>query len=153
MTVGSWGLPEETVRTIQEGWLYGGDFGKFDDERYLYIVGRKHDMIISGGKNIYPGEIEEVVYTHEAVLEAAVIGVPDDYWGESVKAFVVLKNGMKVTEKEIINLCKENVASYKKPRSVEFMHELPKSPTGMILKRVIREQYWQGSEKGVMNHG
>ena len=110
---------------------------------------RKHDMIISGGKNIYPREIEEVIYTHEAVLEAAVIGVPDDYWGESVKAFVVLKNGMTVAEEEIINLCKENIASYKKPRSVEFMHELPKSPTGKILKRVIREQYWQGSEKGV----
>ena len=98
MTVGYWGLHEETARTIQEGWLYSGDFGKFDDERYLYIVDLKHDMIISGGKNIYPREIEEVVYTHEAVLEAAVIGVPDDYWGESVKAFVVLKNGMKVTE-------------------------------------------------------
>ena len=149
MTIGYWGLPEETARTIQEGWLYTGDFGKFDDERYVYIVDRKHDMIISGGKNIYPREIEEVIYTHGAVLEAAVIGVPDDYWGESVKAFVVLKNGMKVTEEEIINLCKENIASYKKPRSVEFMHELPKSPTGKILKRVIREQYWQGSEKGV----
>jgi len=149
MTIGYWGLPEETARTIQEGWLYTGDFGKFDDERYVYIVDRKHDMIISGGKNIYPREIEEVIYTHSAVLEAAVIGVPDDYWGESVKAFVVLKNGMKVTEEEIINLCKENIASYKKPRSVEFMHELPKSPTGKILKRVIREQCWQGSEKRV----
>jgi acyl-CoA synthetase (AMP-forming)/AMP-acid ligase II len=149
MTIGYWGLPEETAKTIQEGWLYTGDFGKFDDERYVYIVDRKHDMIISGGKNIYPREIEEVIYTHEAVLEAAVIGVPDDYWGESVKAFVVLKNGMKVTEDEIINLCKENIANYKKPRSVEFMHELPKSPTGKILKRVIREKSWQGSEKGV----
>jgi long-chain acyl-CoA synthetase len=106
-------------------------------------------MIISGGKNIYPREIEEVIYTHGAVLEAAVIGVPDDYWRESVRAFVVLKNRMKITEKEIINLCKENVASYKKPRSVEFMHELPKSPTGKILKTVIREKYLQGTEKGV----
>jgi long-chain acyl-CoA synthetase len=106
-------------------------------------------MIIRGGKNIYPREIEEVIYTHGAVLEAAVIGVSDDYWGESVRAFVVLKNRMKITEEQIINLCKENVASYKKPRPVEFMHELPKSPAGKILKRVIREQYWQGSEKGV----
>ena len=106
-------------------------------------------MTISGGKKVHPREIEEVIYTPGAVLEAAVIVVPHDYWGEPVKAFVVLKNGMKVTEEKIINLCKENIASYNKPRSVEFMNELPKSPTGKILKRVIREQYWQGSEKGV----
>ncbi len=96
-------------------------------------------MIISGGKNIYPREIGEVIYTHEAVLEAAVIGVPDDYWGESVKAYVILKEGMKVTEQEIIDLCKQTIASYKKPRSVEFVRQLPKSPTGKILKRVMRD--------------
>lgn len=144
MTIGYWRLPEETASAIQDGWLRTGDFGKFDDEKYVYIVDRKHDMIISGGKNIYPREIEEVIYTHPAVLEAAVIGVPDDYWGESVKAFVVLKDGMKATEEEIIGLCKENIASYKKPKSVEFLEQLPKSPTGKILKRVIREEYWQG---------
>jgi acyl-CoA synthetase (AMP-forming)/AMP-acid ligase II len=149
MTIGYWGLPEETAKTIRNGWLYTGDFGRFDDEKYVYIVDRKNDMIISGGKNIYPREIEEVLYSHEAVLEAAVIGVPDDYWGESVKAFVVLKDGMKTTEKEIINLCKDNIASYKKPRSVEFVPQLPKSPTGKILKRVIREQYWSGRERKV----
>jgi acyl-CoA synthetase (AMP-forming)/AMP-acid ligase II len=146
MTLGYWRLPEETSRTIQNGWLYTGDFGKFDEGGYVYIVDRKHDMIISGGKNIYPREIEEVIYTHEAVLETAVIGVPDDYWGESVKAFVVLKDGMRASEEEIINLCKENIASYKKPRSVEFVQQLPKSPTGKILKRVIREQYGKSSE-------
>ncbi|MBI4965449.1 MAG: long-chain-fatty-acid--CoA ligase [Desulfomonile tiedjei] len=149
MTMGYWDLPEETAKTIRNGWLYTGDFGKFDDERYVYIVDRKHDMIISGGKNIYPREIEEVIYTHEAVLEAAVIGIPDDYWGESVKAFVVLKDGMKATEEEIITLCKNNIASYKKPRSIEFLQQLPKSPTGKILKRVIREQYWEGKERRV----
>lgn len=149
MTVGYWDLPEETAKAIRNGWLHTGDFGKFDDERYVYIVDRKHDMIISGGKNIYPREIEEVLYTHGAVLEAAVIGVPDDYWGESVKAFVVLKDGMKATEEEIISLCKNNIASYKKPRSVEFVDQLPKSPTGKILKRVIREQYWDGRERKV----
>lgn len=146
MTLGYWRLPEETARTIQNGWLYTGDFGKFDEGGYVYIVDRKHDMIISGGKNIYPREIEEVIYTHEAVLETAVIGVPDDYWGESVKAFVVLKDGMRASEEEIINLCKENIASYKKPRSVEFVQQLPKSPTGKILKRVIREQYGKSGE-------
>jgi long-chain acyl-CoA synthetase len=149
MTIGYWDLPEETARTIQNGWLYTGDFGKFDEDRYVYIVDRKNDMIISGGKNIYPREIEEILYTHEAVLEAAVIGVPDDYWGESVKAFVVVKDGKNLSEAEIINLCKENIASYKKPRSVAFVEELPKSPTGKILKRVIREQYWKNSAGAV----
>lgn len=149
MTIGYWELPEETARTIRNGWLYTGDFGKFDEDRYVYIVDRKNDMIISGGKNIYPREIEEIIYAHEAVLEAAVIGVPDDYWGESVKAFVVLKDGKHATETEIINLCKENIASYKKPRSVAFVDQLPKSPTGKILKRVIREQYWSDNEKAV----
>jgi acyl-CoA synthetase (AMP-forming)/AMP-acid ligase II len=141
MTIGYWNLPEKTAATIKEGWLYTGDFGRFDGDGYLFIVDRKDDMIISGGKNIYPREIEEVLYTHPAVLEAAVIGVPDDYWGESVKAFVVLKEGMCATEDEIIDLCKKTIASYKKPRSVEFLRQLPKSPTGKILKREIKAQY------------
>jgi acyl-CoA synthetase (AMP-forming)/AMP-acid ligase II len=141
MTVGYWNLPEKTARTIKEGWLYTGDFGRFDEEGYVFIVDRKDDMIISGGKNIYPREIEEVIYTHEAVLEAAVIGVPDDYWGESVKAFIVLKEGMRATEDEIVDLCKKTIASYKKPRSVAFVQQLPKSPTGKILKRLIKAQY------------
>jgi len=149
MTIGYWNLPEETAKTIQGGWLYTGDFGKFDDAGYVYIVDRKSDMIISGGKNIYPREVEEVLYTHEAVLETAVIGVPDDYWGESVKALIVLKDGMTATEEEIINLCKQTIASYKKPQSVEFVQQLPKNPTGKILKRVIKEQYWKEAKKKV----
>ncbi len=149
MTIGYWNLPEETSRTIRGGWLYTGDFGKFDEEKYVFIVDRKNDMIISGGKNIYPREIEEVIYTHEAVLEVAVVGVPDDYWGESVKALVVLKAGMKVTEEEIIDLCKEKLANYKKPKSVEFRGELPKNPTGKILKRIIRSEYWRGRDRSV----
>ena len=138
MTAGYWNLPEKTAEGIKEGWLYTGDFGRFDEDGYLFIVDRKDDMIISGGKNIYPREIEEVIYTHEAVLEAAVIGVPDDYWGESVKAFVVLKEGMSATEDDIIDLCKKTIASYKKPRFVAFVQQLPKSSTGKILKRVIK---------------
>ena len=149
MTVGYWNLPEETERTIRDGWLHTGDFGRMDDKGYVFIVDRKHDMIISGGKNIYPREIEEVIYSHEAVLETAVIGVPDDYWGESVKAFVVLKQGMNATEQDIIDLCKNTIASYKKPRTVEFLQQLPKSPAGKILKRVIREKYWEGRERRV----
>jgi long-chain acyl-CoA synthetase len=149
MTTGYWNLPEETAKTIREGWLYTGDFGKFDEEKYVFIVDRKNDMIISGGKNIYPREIEEVIYTHDAVLEVAVVGVPDDYWGESVKALVVLKEGMHATENDIIDLCKEKLASYKKPKSVEFRLELPKSTTGKVLKRVIRSEYWKGRDRAV----
>jgi len=149
MTIGYWDLPEETNATIKDGWLYTGDFGRFDKQGYLFIADRKHDMIISGGKNIYPREIEEVLYSHDAIQEAAVIGVPDEYWGESVKALVVLKEGMKTSEEEIISFCKENLANYKKPRSVEFRQQLPKSSTGKILKRVIREEYWKGKERRV----
>jgi long-chain acyl-CoA synthetase len=149
MTIGYWHLPEETAKALQRGWLYTGDFGKFDDAGYVYIVDRKNDMIISGGKNIYPREVEEIIYTHPAVLEAAVIGVPDDYWGEAVKAIVVLKEGMAASEQDIVSLCKQAIASYKKPQSVEFVQQLPKSPTGKILKRVIREQYWKDKKSKV----
>lgn len=149
MTSGYWELPEETASTIRGGWLHTGDFGRLDGEGYVFIVDRKNDMIISGGKNIYPREIEEVIYTHEAVSEVLVIGVPDDYWGESVKALVVLKKGMKASEDEIIGLCRANLASYKKPKSVEFRESLPKSATGKLLKRVVREEYWQGRDRRV----
>lgn len=149
MTAGYWKMPKETAETIKEGWLHTGDFGRFDDDGFVYIVDRKNDMIISGGKNIYPREVEEVLYRHESVLEAAVIGVPDDHWGESVKAVVVLKPGKKATEQEIISFCKQDLASYKKPRSVEFRDELPKNPTGKILKRLLRDEYWKGRERKI----
>ena len=149
MTVGYWNLPEETAKTIKGGWLYTGDFGRLDSEGYVYIVDRKNDMIISGGKNIYPREIEEVLYQHPGVLEATVIGVPDEHWGESVKALVVLRDAAIATEEEIISYCKGNLASYKKPRTVEFREELPKSPTGKILKRLIRDEYWKRRDRKV----
>ena len=149
MTTGYWDLPQETAKTIKDGWLYTGDYGRMDEGGYVYIVDRKNDMIISGGKNIYPREIEEVLYSHPGVLEAAVVGVPDDHWGESVKALLVLRDGAKATEEEVISFCKENLASYKKPRSVEFRKELPKSPTGKILKRLIRDVYWKGRDRKV----
>ena len=141
MTIGYWNLPEETAKTIKDGWLYTGDMGKLDDQGYVFIVDRRHDMIISGGKNIYPSEIEELLNSHEAILESAVIGVPDEHWVESVKAIVVLKEGMEVSGKEIIAFCKEHLASYKKPKSVEFCKELPKSLQGKILKKAIHEGY------------
>ena len=149
MMMGYWNLPEESSEALRGGWLHTGDMGRFDEDGYLYVVDRKHDMIISGGKNIYPREIEELLYRHNAILEASVIGVPDDYWGESVKALVVLKEGMTAGEEEIVSFCKENLASYKKPRSVEFRKELPKSPTGKILKRLIREEYWKDRDRKV----
>jgi acyl-CoA synthetase (AMP-forming)/AMP-acid ligase II len=149
MMMGYWNLPEETSKTLKGGWLHTGDMGRVDEEGYVYIVDRKNDMIISGGKNIYPREIEEWLYRHPAILEAVVIGVPDDYWGESVKAVVVLKDGTEGSEEEIITYCKENLASYKKPRSVEFRKELPKNPAGKILKRLIKDEYWKDRDRKV----
>lgn len=110
---GYWKMPELTAETIKNDWFYTGDLGYLDEERYLFIVDRKKDMIISGGVNIYPKEIEEVIYTNPAVLEAAVIGIPDELWGESVKALVVLKDGCRISEDELIEYCKQHMASYK----------------------------------------
>jgi acyl-CoA synthetase (AMP-forming)/AMP-acid ligase II len=123
--------------------------GRKDEDGYIYIVDRKKDMIISGGENIYSREVEEVLYTHPAVQEAAVVGIPDEKWGESVKAVVVLRKGMTATEEEIINLCKEHLSSYKKPKSVEFWDSLPMTGSGKIMKNEIRDRYWQGYEKRV----
>jgi long-chain acyl-CoA synthetase len=146
---GYWNMPEETAKTLRNGWLHTGDMGRMDDEGYIYIVDRKKDMIISGGENIYPKEIEEVLYTHPSILEAAVIGVPDEKWGEAVKAVVVLKEGKKATEEEIIEFCKENLASYKKPKSVDFVETLPRTPSGKVLKPELRKRYWKEYEKRV----
>jgi len=136
-----WRLPKDSQKKLRDGWLHTGDLGKFDEEGYLYIVDRKDDMIISGGVNIYPREVEEILYKHPDILEATVIGVPDDYWGEAVKAIIVLKEGAKSSGEEIIKFCGEHLAGYKKPKSVEFWGDLPKSPQGKILKRTIRERY------------
>lgn len=146
---GYWKLPKETAETIKGGWLHTGDIGRMDEDGYIYIVDRKKDMIISGAENIYSREVEEVLYTHPAVLDAAVVGVPDEEWGESVKAVIVLKEGMVATEAEIIDFCKERLASYKKPKSVEFWDSLPKTPSGKTVKNVIRDRYWKGYEKRV----
>ncbi len=139
---GYWKMEEETKKVLINGWLLTGDMAKMDDDGYFYIVDRKKDMIIAGGYNIYPREVEEVLYEHPAVLEAAVIGVPDPYRGETVKAFIVLKPEYrgKVTEEEIIKFCRERLAAYKVPRIVEFRDELPKSTVGKILRRVLKEE-------------
>jgi long-chain acyl-CoA synthetase len=146
---GYWNMQKETDETIRDGWLHTGDLGRMDEDGFIFIVDRKKDMIISGGENIYSKEVEDVLYTHPAVLHAAVIGVPDEKWGEAVKAVLVLKHGMKATEEEIIEYCKKNLAGYKKPRSVEFRDGLPMTGSGKIQKNGIREPYWKGYKKKV----
>lgn len=149
MMTAYWNNEEETRKTIKDGWLYTGDLATYDEDYYIYLVDRKKDMIISGGLNIYPAEVERVIYEHPAVSQCAVIGVPHDRWGEEVKAFIVLREGHEATEDEIIRFCKGSLASYKKPKSVEFLDELPRNPQGKILKRVLREKYWKERERKI----
>ncbi|WP_100333912.1 fatty acid--CoA ligase family protein [Bacillus alkalisoli] len=135
---GYYNMPEETAYTIKEGWLYTGDMAKMDDEGYFYIVDRKKDMIIVGGYNVYPREVEEVLYNHPSVIEVAVVGVPDANLGEAVKCFIVTKE--TITEEELITYCREYLAKYKLPSSIEFLDELPKNTTGKILRRALKEK-------------
>ncbi|BAW02545.1 acyl-CoA synthetase (AMP-forming)/AMP-acid ligase II [Thermus thermophilus] len=139
---GYWNRPEETQKALKDGWLLTGDLAKMDQDGYFYIVDRKKDMIIAGGYNIYPREVEEVLYQHPAVQEAAVVGVPDPYRGETVAAFLVLKPEYrgKVTEKDIEAFCRQNLAAYKVPRIVQFRESLPKSSVGKILKRELQKE-------------
>jgi acyl-CoA synthetase (AMP-forming)/AMP-acid ligase II len=137
---GYWRNPEATTETLSGGWLHTGDVGCLDNDDYLYVRDRKKDFIISGGANIYSREIEEVICSHPDVVEAAVVGIPDAEWGESVKAFIVLRPGSPLTAAEIIALCKANLASYKKPKFVEFVGDLPKNATGKVLKRQLRAE-------------
>jgi acyl-CoA synthetase (AMP-forming)/AMP-acid ligase II len=141
VTPGYWNLPEETEKAIQDGWLFTGDMAVVDSEGYVNIVDRKKDMIITGGENVYSTEVENVLYTHPDILEAAVVGVPDAHWGEAVKACVVLKDGCSTNEIEIIAFCKENLAHYKAPKSVDFLRELPKTGSGKIYKKGLRDPY------------
>lgn len=136
-------LPKETSETIKDGWFYTGDMASVDNEAYIYIIGRRKDIIISGGENISPREVEEIIYKFPSILEAAVIGVPDEKWGEAVCAVVVLRQGKKASEKEIIDYCKLNLASYKAPKLIQFTDRLPKTASGKILKRELRERYLQ----------
>ncbi len=147
--VGYWHQPEATAETIRDGWMWTGDLASWDTDGFVYIVDRKKDMIISGGENIYASQVERAIYAHSAVLEAVVIGIPDDTWGESVHAIVVLKSGTEATAQEIIATVVAELASYMKPRSVEFVDELPKGPTGKILKHTLRSPFWEGSGRAV----
>ncbi|CAM2162491.1 Long-chain fatty acid--CoA ligase [Paraburkholderia sacchari] len=140
--------PDKTAETIIDGWLHTGDIGHIDSQGYLHITDRKKDMIISGGFNVYPSEVEQVIWSHPAVQDCAVIGVPDETWGEAVKAVVELNAGQHVSAEELIALCKERLGSVKAPKSVEFA-TLPRSTVGKVLKKDLRNQYWAGLERKI----
>ena len=144
-----WHKPEETQDVMANGWLHTGDMGYYDQQGYIYIIDRKKDMIITGGENVYPREIEEVLYKHPAVSEATVFGIPDELWIERVHAIVVLKERIHTTSEEIIKFCKQHLAHYKVPKSVEIVVSLPKNPQGKIMKRELREKYWKGFERKI----
>ncbi len=146
---GYWKMPEATAETLKDGWLHTGDLGCFDDEGYIYIKDRMKDMIVSGGENVYPREIEEVLFTHPAVADAACIGIPSERWGEEIKAIVVLKPGAAATDKDIIAYCDGKLAGFKRPRSVDFAQALPKNPSGKVLKRELREPFWKDKTRRV----
>jgi len=138
---GYWNLPEETAKAIRNGWLYTGDLAKMDSDGFLYILDRKKDMIISGGENIYPAEIEDCILGHPKVSDVGVIGCPDDKWGEAVKAVVVVKKGEDLSEAELIEWCKDKMGKFKIPKKVVFAETIPRTPTGKILKRELRDKY------------
>ncbi|MRR17895.1 MAG: long-chain fatty acid--CoA ligase [Deltaproteobacteria bacterium] len=135
-----WNNPEETRDQLRDGWLFTGDIAQTDQDGYIYIVDRKKDMIIAGGFNIYPREIDEILYQHPKIKEAVAVGVPDAYRGETVKAFVVLKDGETAAERDIIDFCREKMTAYKVPKSVEFRKEIPKSAVGKILRKILRDE-------------
>jgi fatty-acyl-CoA synthase len=133
------GNAEATSAASRDGFFSVGDLGRVDADGFYYLESRKHDMVISGGVNIYPREIEDHLHTHPGILEAAVVGVPDPEWGETLRAFVVLREGYRVTAEEVIDYCRRELADFKRPRKVVFVRELPRNPTGKVLKRELRE--------------
>jgi len=138
VTSGYYMMPEETALNIRDGWLYTGDIGKIDEDGYLYVVDRKKDMIIASGYNIYPRDIDEVLYAHPKIAQACAIGVPDPYRGETVKAFVVTKPGETMTEQEVMDYCKTKLAAYKVPKIIEFIEQIPISSAGKVLRKELR---------------
>ena len=146
---GYYKAPDKTAETIIDGWLHTGDVGHIDAEGYLHITDRKKDMIISGGFNVYPSEVEQVIWSHPAVQDCAVIGVPDETWGEAVKAVVELNAGQQVGAEELIARCKEKLGSVKAPKSVDFVDALPRSPVGKVLKKDLRARYWQNTSRKI----
>jgi acyl-CoA synthetase (AMP-forming)/AMP-acid ligase II len=147
---GYWNLPEATAATMTGGgWVRSGDAGYMDEDGYVYIQDRVKDMIVSGGENIYPAEVESAMYGHDAIAEVAVIAVPDEKWGEAVKAIVVLKPGAPADAQAILDFTRTRIAGYKVPKTVDFVTSLPRNGTGKILKRELRKPFWEGRERQV----
>lgn len=149
LMAGYWNLPDESSQALRGGWMHTGDAGIVDEDGYVYVQDRVKDMIVSGGENVYPRVVEEVLFKHPAVADAAVFGVPHDQWGETVKAAVVLREGQTATEEEIIDFCRDKLGGYERPTSVDFIAALPRNPTGKVLKRQLREPYWAGQKRRV----
>ena len=137
---GYWKNPELTATALKGGWYHTGDLGYLDERGYLFLTDRKSDMIISGGENVYPTEVENVIYTHPAVLECSVVATPDERWGEIVHAVIVVRDGAQVSSEEIIGYCRQTLAGYKCPKTVTFVEALPKTAIGKISRKVVREQ-------------
>jgi len=146
---GYWGRAEATAEAIRDGWFYTGDAGYLDAEGYLFIHDRVKDMIVSGSENIYPAEVENAVFGHPAVADVAVIGVPDEKWGEAVKAIVVVKPGESLAVEDLIAFARTRIAGYKVPKSVDFVSALPRNPSGKVLRRELREPYWKDRDRRV----
>ena len=147
--LGYWSNESETNKVLIDGWMRTGDVGYIDDEGYIFVCDRTKDMIIYAGENIFPAEVEAALSEHEAIAEVAVIGVPDNNWGEAVKAFVVLHPETVVKKRELINFSRQQIADFKAPKTIEFVDSLPRNPSGKVLKRVLREPYWEGKERQV----
>ena len=147
--LGYWNLPEATAKTLIDGYVHTGDAGFLDENGYVYVHDRVKDMIVSGGENVYPAEVENALFGHPAVADVAVIGVPDDRWGEAVKAVVVLKPGHRVSADELIGHARARIAGYKLPKTVDFIAELPRNPSGKVLKRELRKPFWLGRDRQV----
>jgi long-chain acyl-CoA synthetase len=147
---GYWAKPEATASTVTaDGWLKTGDAGYLDAEGFLFLTDRVKDMIVSGGENVYPAEVENALASHPAIAEVAVIGVPSERWGETVKAVVVLRTGMAATAAELMTFAKGQLAGFKCPTSVDFIAALPRNPTGKVLKKDLREPYWAGQVRRI----
>ena len=147
---GYWRKPGQTAEVmLPGGWLRTGDGGSFDADGFLYLHDRLKDLIVSGGENVYPAEVENVLMKHPDVADVAVVGVPDDRWGEAVKAVVVRREGSDITGEALITFAREHLAGYKLPKSVDFTDALPRNPSGKLLKREIRAPYWEGSERSI----
>jgi acyl-CoA synthetase (AMP-forming)/AMP-acid ligase II len=142
-------LPEATSANLTDGWVHTGDAGYLDDEGYLYLKDRIKDMVVSGGENIYPVEVENALAKHEAVQDVAVIGVPDEKFGEALLAFVVTRPEMNLSVDDMVDFCRDKIAGYKIPRQLEIIDELPRNPSGKILKKILREPYWEGVERSI----